>query len=183
MTLFVEAHKKAPDRAVLDLDATDDPVHGTQEGRFFHGYCDCYCYLPLYVFSGRHLPAAKLRPANIDGAAGAVEEAARIVSGLRARRPDVRVLLRADSGFARDASMSRCEADGVDYLLGLARNKRPEAEVADEPARAGAESRRAGEPRRRFQGLRAAHAREPAPCAASASPAHARRPPPAAVCV
>ncbi len=149
--LFVEAHDRVPEEVILDFDATDDPVHGTQEGRFFHGYYDCYCYLPLYVFGGRHLLAAKLRPANIDGAAGAVEEAARIVSGLRAHWPDVRVLLRADSGFARDALMSWCEANGVSYLLGLARNKRLEAEVADDPACAGAESRRAGGPRRRFR--------------------------------
>ena len=151
VTLFVEAHDRVPEEVILDFDATDDPVHGTQEGRFFHGYYDCYCYLPLYVFSGRHLLAAKLRPANIDGAAGAVEEAARIVSGLRAHWPDVRVLLRADSGFARDALMSWCEANGVNYLLGLARNKRLEAEVADDLACAGAESRRAGGPRRRFR--------------------------------
>ena len=151
VTLFVEAHERVPKRVILDFDATDDPVHGTQEGRFFHGYYDCYCYLPLYVCSNRHLLAAKLRPANIDGAAGAVEEAARIVSGLRARWPDVRVLLRGDSGFARDGLMSWCEANGVDYLFGLARNKRLEAEVSDDLACAGAESRRAGEPRRRFK--------------------------------
>ena len=104
--LFLEAYAKASKRAqpprqiILDLDATDDPLHGHQEGRFFHGYYDCYCYLPLYVFCGRHLLAAKLRPSNIDGSAGAVEEIARIVGQIRARWPRTRILLRADSGFS-----------------------------------------------------------------------------------
>src|ERR1700730_6101827 len=100
--LFVEGHERAPSEITLDLDATDDPVHGEQEGRFFHGYYDCYCYLPLYVFCGRHLLAAKLRPASIDAAAGAVGEMARIVAQIRRRWPNVRILLRADSGFARE---------------------------------------------------------------------------------
>ena len=129
VTLFLDAHEAAPARVVLDFDATDDPVHGSQEGRFFHGYYDCYCYLPLYVLCGRHLLAARLRPANIDGAAGAVEEAARIVTLLRARWPDTRIVLRADSGFAREALMAWCEANGVDYLFGLARNDRLAAQV------------------------------------------------------
>jgi hypothetical protein len=96
--LFVEAHRRAPRQIVLDLDATDDPLHGQQEGRFFHGYYDSYCYLPLYVFCGRHLLAAKLRPANIDASAGSVEEMARIVARIRQCWPNVRILLRADSG-------------------------------------------------------------------------------------
>src|SRR5229473_5420960 len=79
VTLFLEAHQTLPEEIILDIDATDDPLHGHQEGRFFHGYYDCYCYLPLYVFCGRHLLAAKLRPANIDAAAGAVQQIARIV--------------------------------------------------------------------------------------------------------
>jgi hypothetical protein len=91
--LFLEAHDRAPNEIILDLDATDDPVHGEQEGRFFHGYYDCYCYLPLYVFCGRHLLAAKLRRANIDAAAGSVEEVARIVAQIRRRWPCVRTLL------------------------------------------------------------------------------------------
>jgi hypothetical protein len=103
--LFLEAHRTAPKQIILDLDATDDPVHGHQEGRFFHGYYDCYCYLPLYIFCGRHLLAARLRRSNIDGAAGSVEEVARIVAQVRARWPRVRILLRADSGFAREALM------------------------------------------------------------------------------
>jgi hypothetical protein len=124
VTLFLEAHKTPPERIILDLDATDDPLHGHQEGRFFHGYYDCYCYLPLYVFCGRHLLAAKLRRSNIDASAGAVEEVARIAAQIRARWPKVEILLRADSGFARDELMTWCEANGVDYLFGLARNER-----------------------------------------------------------
>jgi Transposase DDE domain group 1 len=104
--LFLEAHKRAPNEIILDLDATDDPLHGDQEGRFFHGYYDCYCYLPLYVFCGRHLLASKLRRANIDAAAGAVQEVARIVAQIRQRWPRVRILLRADSGFAREELMA-----------------------------------------------------------------------------
>ena len=107
--LFIEAHRRAPRQIILDLDATDDPLYGEQEGRFFHGYYGGYCYLPLYVFCGRHLLAAKLRRANIDASAGAVEEVARIVAQIRSRWPRVRILLRADSGFARDALMDWCE--------------------------------------------------------------------------
>ena len=118
--LFLEAHGAPPRQIVLDLDATDDPLHGHQEGRFFHGYYDCYCYLPLYVFCGRHLLAAKLRPSNIDGSAGAVEEAARIVAQIRARWPRTRILLRADSGFAREALMAWCEENRIDFVFGLA---------------------------------------------------------------
>ena len=95
--LFLDAHATPPEEIVLDLDATDDPLHGAQEGRFFHGYYDCYCYLPLYVFCGDHLLAAKLRRSNIDASAGAVEEVARIVAQIRARWPQVRIVLRADS--------------------------------------------------------------------------------------
>src|SRR5580692_7824604 len=100
--LFLDAHKRAPREIVLDLDATDDPVHGEQEGRFFNAYYDCYCYLPLYVFCGRHLLAAKLRRSNIDAAAGAVEEIARIVAQIRRCWPRTRILLRGDSGFCRE---------------------------------------------------------------------------------
>jgi hypothetical protein len=97
--LFLDAHTKAPAQITLDLDATDDPLHGHQEGRFFHGYYDCYCYLPLYIFCGRHLLAAKLRRSNIDASAGAVEEVTRIIAQIRKRWRRVRILLRADSGF------------------------------------------------------------------------------------
>jgi hypothetical protein len=121
--LFLEAHERPPKQLILDLDATDDPLHGEQEGRFFHGYYDSYCYLPLYVFCGRDLLVAKLRRADLDAAAGAVEEVARLVARIRARWPRTRILLRADSGFARDDLMAWCEANGVDFLFGLAQNE------------------------------------------------------------
>src|ERR1051326_3376892 len=149
--LFLEAHRRAPKQIVLDLDATDDPLHGEQEGRFFHGYYGNYCYLPLYVFCGRHLLAAKLRPSNIDAAAGSVEEVARIVGQIRQRWPKVRVLLRADSGVVREELMAWCEANGVDFLFGLARNDRLVDEITGELAEAEAESRRTGKPARRFK--------------------------------
>ena len=136
VTRFLDAHAKAPRQIILDLDATDDPLHGQQEGRFFHGYYDEYCYLPLYVFCGRHLLAAKLRPSNIDASSGAVEELARIVAQLRARWPRVRILLRADSGFAREALMAWCENNRVDFLFGLAGNKRLTEEIYVELAQA-----------------------------------------------
>ncbi len=151
VTLFMEAHKRPPKQIVLDLDATDDPLHGDQEDRFFHGYYDCYCYLPLYVFCGRHLLAAKLRPSNIDGSAGAVEETARMVAQIRAQWPDVRIVLRADSGFARETLMAWCEANGVDYLFGLAKNARLVGEIEAELERAARHSRRTGKPQRRFK--------------------------------
>jgi hypothetical protein len=149
--LFIEAHASPPEEIVLDFDATDDPVHGNQEGRFFHGYYGNYCYLPLYVFCGRHLLAAKLRVSNIDGSAGAVEEATRIVEQIRSRWPAVRIVLRADSGFARETLMAWCEANGVDYLFGLAQNVRLNREIAVELAEAAAESALTGAPARRFK--------------------------------
>ncbi len=129
--LFVDAHLRAPRQIVLDLDATDDPLHGHQEGRFFHGYYDSYCYMPLYVFCGRHLLAARLRRSNIDASAGAQAEMARIVEQIRARWPQVKIVLRADSGFARETLMVWCEANKIDYVFGLARNERLEARLAD----------------------------------------------------
>src|SRR5882757_8609801 len=122
--LFVEAHAAAPDQIVIDLDATDDPLHGMQEGRFFHGYYDSFCYLPLYVFCGRHLLAAKLRTADRDAADGSVAEMARIIGQIRARWPSVKIVLRGDSGFARQALMAWCEENRVDYLFGLQGNVR-----------------------------------------------------------
>jgi hypothetical protein len=149
--LFLDAHAAPPSQIILDLDATDDPLHGHQEGRFFHGYYDTYCYLPLYVFCGRHLLAAKLRPANIDGSAGAIEEVARIVAQIRQRWPAVRILLRADSGFARDPLMAWCENNGVDFLFGLARNSRLVGEIESELAEAEEQSKRTSKPARRFK--------------------------------
>jgi hypothetical protein len=153
VTLFLEAHKAPPKEIILDLDATDDPLHGAQEGRFFHGYYGCYCYLPLYVFCGRHLLAAKLRTANIDGAAGALEETARIVAQIRAAWPDVRIIMRADSGFARDALMAWCEAEGVDFIFGLAKNARLNRAIGEELVAARQESETTGQPARRFKDL------------------------------
>jgi len=148
---FLEAHERAPGRIVVDLDATDDPVHGEQEGRFFHGYYDCYCYLPLYVFCGHHLLAAKLRPASVDAAAGAVEEMARIVKQIRRSWPHVRIVLRADSGFARDELMAWSEANGADFVFGLQQNERLVDEIKVELHRAEMKSRRTGKPARYFK--------------------------------
>ncbi len=122
--LFLESHATPPPQIVLDLDATDIPLHGHQERRFFHGYYDSYCYLPLYIFSGDQLLCARLRPADQDGAAGAVEEVERIVQQLRECWPRTQIIVRADSGFCREEMMGWCEQNGVDYILGLARNQR-----------------------------------------------------------
>ena len=149
--LFLDAHAAPPPQIILDLDATDDPLHGHQEGRFFHGYYDNYCYLPLYIFCGRHLLAAKLRPANIDASAGSVEEASRIVTQIRRRWPAVRITLRADAGFAREGLMTWCENNRVDFLFGLARNSRLVGEIAAELAAAAELSQRTGQPARRFK--------------------------------
>lgn len=124
VAMFIEAHRRAAQQIVIDLDTTDLRLHGEQEGRFFHGYYDSYCYLPLYIFCGEHLLCARLRTADQDAAAGCVEEIARIVAQIRAAWPKVRIVLRADSGFCRDALMSWCEAQQVDYVLGVARNAR-----------------------------------------------------------
>ena len=122
--LFLESHASAPDEIVLDLDATDITLYGHQPERFFHGYYDSYCYLPLYIFAGDQLLCARLRPANKDAAAGSVEEVSRIVAQVRERWPRTRIVLRADSGFCREELMAWSEANKVDYLFGLARNKR-----------------------------------------------------------
>jgi hypothetical protein len=121
---FLAAHATPPTRIVIDLDSTFAPLHGHQLGRFFHGYYDCYCYLPLYVFCGEHLLAAKLRPSNIDGAAGVLTVIRRIVDRIRAAWPAGSILLRGDSGFCREDLMAWCESNRVDYLFGLARNAR-----------------------------------------------------------
>jgi hypothetical protein len=149
--LFLDAHSKAPKQIILDLDATDDPLHGNQEGRFFHGYYDCYCYLPLYVFCGRHLLAAKLRRANVDAAAGAAAEVARIVALIRQRWRRTRILLRGDSGFAREELMAWCEANRVDFVFGLAGNARLNKSVIPELITATIESLRTGKPARCFK--------------------------------
>src|SRR5882672_3501654 len=134
--LFLEAHDQAPREIVLDVDNTDIPLYGDQEGRFFHGHYDAYCYLPLYVFCGRHLLLARQRQANVAGSDGAVEEMAGMVAQIRGRWPRVRILLRGDSGFANDPLMAWCEENRVDYVFGLARNPRLEAVLAEPLAEA-----------------------------------------------
>jgi hypothetical protein len=134
--LFLQAHAQAPGEIVLDLDATDDPVHGQQLGRFFHGYYKEYCFLPLYIFCGDHLLCAKLRPANLDGSAGSVGQLDRIVSRIRQSWPAVRITIRGDSGFCREPIMAWCERNGVGYILGLAVNARLKQEVTEAMAQA-----------------------------------------------
>jgi hypothetical protein len=154
VSLFLEGQATPPKRVVLDLDATDDPIHGEQEGRFFHGYYKCYCYLPLYVFCGRELLLAKLRPANIDASAGAKEEIAWIIAQIRESWPDVEIWLRADSGFCREELMGWCEQNRVEYVFGLARNARLETEIASELAEAEAKAKESGKAMRSFKELR-----------------------------
>lgn len=122
--VFIQAHRKAPPQIVLDLDCTDDVLHGNQEGRFFHGFYMNYCYLPLYIFCGDYLLCARLRRSNIDASAGTVEELERIVKQIRKAWPEVQILIRGDSGFARDPIMTWCEQHHVDYVFGLAKNER-----------------------------------------------------------
>lgn len=149
--LFLDSYARAPKKIVLDLDATDVALHGEQESRFFHGYYDHYCYLPLYIYCGRQLLCAKLRPANIDGAAGAVDELQRIIGQIRKRWPKTRIILRADSGFARDALMSWCEEHCIDYVFGLAKNARLKRVITAELAEAQALCAASGHSRRLFK--------------------------------
>lgn len=150
--LFLEAHERAPREIVLDLDNTAVPLYGEQENRFFHGFYDDYCYLPLYVFCGRHLLLAKLRPANLRGSAAAVEkEVAWIVARIRAKWPKVRIILRADSGFANDELMSWCEANRVHFVFGLQRNPLLEQAIAPQLAAAEKRCHAAGKPARIFR--------------------------------
>lgn len=150
LTLYVEAHQEQPAEIILDLDVTDTPLHGGQEGRFFHGYYGDYCYLPLYIFAGEHLLCARQRTADQDAAAGSLAEVKRIVKRLRTHWSDVRIVVRADSGFCREELMSWCEANGVDYVLGLARNARLRAMIEPELAEAAAEQAETGKAARRF---------------------------------
>ena len=149
--LFIQAHEAPPGQIILDLDSTDDPLHGNQEGRFFHGYYGHYGYLPLYIFCGEHLLCSRLRPANIDGAAGSVEELARLVKQLPQAWPEVRIIVRGDSGFCREELMGWCEANQVDYVLGLAKNDRLRAEIAAELAQAAAQYQQTGQAARVFK--------------------------------
>ena len=130
--VFLQAHAQPPKRIVIDLDATDSILHGNQQGRFFHGYYGNYCYLPLYIFCGEFLLAARLRPSCVDGAAGSVKILARIVEQIRQAWPQVQIVIRGDSGFCRENLMAWCESNQVDYVLGLAKNVRLIAELAAE---------------------------------------------------
>ena len=129
--IFLEAHSAAPEQIVLDIDTTDLAIHGEQEGRFYHGYYDHYCYLPLYVFAGEHVLCARLRPSNIDPSAGSRKEIERIVKQIRSAWPQVQIVLRGDSGFCREELMAWCENNHVDYVFGLARNVRLQAIVVE----------------------------------------------------
>ena len=151
--LFVQDLEEPDEPIVLDLDATHDPLHGDQEGKFFHGFYDCYCYLPLYIFCGEELLCAKLRRSNIDPSEGTLPEVERIVGAVRQKWPDAEVILRADSGFARERIMKWCEDNGVDYVFGLSKNSRLEARVQKLMARVEEEAEESGEPIRRFKGF------------------------------
>jgi hypothetical protein len=148
--IFLEAHGEPPEEIVLDLDATDTPLHGQQEARFFHGYYNHYCYLPLYIFSGDHLLCARLRSSNQDASAGSLPEVERIVAQIRARWPQVRIVLRADSGFCREELLAWCETHGVHYVLGLARNPRLRRKIARSLRQAKREHQRTGKAARVF---------------------------------
>jgi hypothetical protein len=154
VNLFVQAQARAPEQILLDLDATDDRIHGHQEGRFYHGYYGDYCYLPLYIFCGQFLLCARLRKSDTDASAGTVEELKRIIGQLRRIWPTVPILIRADSGFCRDEIMSWCEEPPLDYVFGLAKNDRLKAEIADELAAAAAEYEQTQKAARVFKDFR-----------------------------
>lgn len=149
--LFLEAYPTAPAEIVLDFDTTDVELHGDQEGKFFHGYYDHYCYLPLYVFCGEHILCSRLRPANIDAAAGSRKILARIVEQIRARWPQVRIVVRGDSGFCRNELMDWCEQNQVDYVLGLARHSRLRTMIDKEMTAARQQAQQSGKAARVFR--------------------------------
>ncbi len=152
--LFMESYASAPGSITIDVDATDDPLHGRQEGRFFHGYYREYCYLPLYFFCGEQLLCARLRTADVDPAAGVIAELERIVAQIRERWPAMQIILRGDSGFCRDGVLSWCEAHQVDYLVGMAKNNRLKKAIAAEMDAARQEHGEAGQAARRFKDFR-----------------------------
>ena len=152
--LFLDAHQAAPEELVLDLDATDDPLHGQQEGRFFHGYYGGYCYLPLYITCGEHVVCCRLRPSDIDASAGSVQELSRIVERIRGRWPQTRIVIRGDSGFCREEIMAWCEANDLDFVFGLARNARLQRAIARQMRRSRSRCVASGAPSRRFRDFR-----------------------------
>jgi len=149
--MYIRQQATPAARIVLDLDATDDPLHGDQLGGFFHAYYGHYCFMPLYIFAGDHPLCARLRPSNIDGCCGALKQVQRIVARLRQAWPNVKIVLRADSGFCRDDIMRWCEANGVDYLFGLAKNQRLVRMLGRELHEAKCDYERTGAPARRFK--------------------------------
>jgi hypothetical protein len=154
VNIFLESYQEAPEQIVLDLDTTDLPLHGHQEGRFFHGYYDSYCYLPLYIFSGEHLLCARLRTADQDAAAGSKDEVERIVNQIRTLWPAVRIIVRADSGFCRDELMNWCEEQGVNFVLGFARNERLRRMIEPQMQEAMRQHAETGKPARVFTEFR-----------------------------
>ena len=152
--VFLESHQSAPAEIVLDVDTTDLPLHGKQEGRFFHGYYDHYCYLPLYVFCGDHVLCARLREANHDASFGCLTEIRRIVAQIRTEWPEVKIILRGDSGFCRNELMSWCEGQGVDFVFGLARNQRLRRIIGAQMHEATQQWNQTGKPARVFTEFR-----------------------------
>ena len=150
VSVFLESQKQAPEQIIVDVDTTDLPLHGKQEGRFFHGYYDSYCYLPLYIFCGEHVLCARLRQANSDASAGSMAEIERIIGQIRATWPEVKIILRGDSGFCRNELMSWCEGHGVDYVFGLARNQRLRAVIGRQMWEVTEQWNRTGKPARVF---------------------------------
>jgi hypothetical protein len=147
---FLNSYDEPPEEIILDFDPTDDQIHGSQLGRFYQGYYGHYCFLPMYVFCGQHLLCAKLRPSDGDGSAGTVQDLQRIVPLIRERWPNVRIILRADSGFCREAIMRWCEKNRVEFILGLAQNTRLKAEIVEEMAQAKVAFEQTGEAARVF---------------------------------
>ena len=151
---FLRANTEAPARIIMDFDATDDPLHGAQEGAFFNGYYRCYCYMPLYVFCGDHLLCARLRPSNIDASLGSEAELERMVAQIREQWPNVQIILRGDSGFCRSGLMDWCDSNGVDYILGLPRSPRLVAKIATQMKKAKKKYWKTQEPARYFRDFR-----------------------------
>jgi hypothetical protein len=148
--IFLESHQQAPEQIILDVDTTDLPLHGKQEGRFFHGYYDSYCYLPLYIFCGEQVLCARLREANHDAARGSLAEIRRIVAQIRMAWPNVKIILRGDSGFCRNELMSWCEDHGVDFVFGMARNQKLRRIIGAQMHTATQQWKQTGKPARVF---------------------------------
>ena len=152
--LFLEAYDSPPEEIILDVDATDDPLHGDQEGRFYHGYYRSYCYLPLYIFCDEHLLCARLRQSNQDGAAGTVDELSRMIQRIRLSWPQTRIIVRGDGGFCRDDLMDWCETHGIDYVLGMPKNSRLKTILGEAMAQAKSQYEATGEAARVFKDFR-----------------------------